>query len=281
LNLKKIDFTTPDSKLYPEFDLILKHSMIGETHAFLQELIRNDLSVTNIIDSEFAMLNERLAQHYGIEGFTGDGFQKVALKAEDRRGGIITHGSILKVSANGTTTSPVIRGVWLLERILGEHISPPPDDVPAVEPDIRGATSIRDQLEKHRSTKACMACHKKIDPPGFALESYDVTGAWRERYRILPKKGRWKHGPAVDPAYHLANGKTFDDIEGFKALVSEHPDKIARNLVEKMLTYATGARIEFADRREIERIVANLEGENYGFRSLIHACVQSAAFRSK
>jgi hypothetical protein len=126
-----------------------------------------------------------------------------------------------------------------------------------------------------------MACHKKIDPPGFALESYDVTGAWRERYRILPKKGRWKHGPAVDPAYHLANGKTFDDIEGFKALVSEHPDKIARNLVEKMLTYATGARIEFADRREIERIVANLEGENYGFRSLIHACVQSAAFRSK
>jgi hypothetical protein len=281
LNLKEIDFTTPDSKLYPEFDLILKHSMIGETHAFLQELIRNDLSVTNIIDSEFAMLNERLAQHYGIEGFTGDGFQKVALKAEDRRGGIITHGSILKVSANGTTTSPVIRGVWLLERILGEHISPPPDDVPAVEPDIRGATSIRDQLEKHRSTKACMACHKKIDPPGFALESYDVTGAWRERYRILPKKGRWKHGPAVDPAYHLANGKTFDDIEGFKALVSEHPDKIARNLVEKMLTYATGARIEFADRREIERIVANLEGENYGFRSLIHACVQSAAFRSK
>ncbi|MBT5707101.1 MAG: DUF1592 domain-containing protein, partial [Verrucomicrobia bacterium] len=144
LNLKEIDFTTPDSKLYPEFDLILKHSMIGETHAFLRELIRNDLSVTNIIDSDFAMLNERLAQHYGIEGFTGDGFKKVALKPADRRGGIITHGSILKVSANGTTTSPVIRGVWLLERILGEPISPPPDDVPAVEPDIRGAVSIRD-----------------------------------------------------------------------------------------------------------------------------------------
>ena len=281
LNLKEIDFTTPDSKLYPEFDLILKHSMIGETHAFLRELIRNDLSVTNIIDSDFTMLNERLAQHYGIEGFTGEGFQKMTLKPGDRRGGIITHGSVLKVSANGTTTSPVIRGVWLLERILGEHISPPPDDVPAVEPDIRGATSIRDQLEKHRSTKSCMACHKKIDPPGFALENYDVTGAWRERYRVLPEKGRWKHGPAVDPSYHMADGREFDDIDEFKTLVSERPDKIAKNLVEKMLTYATGASIEFGDRREIVRMVADLEDQDYGFRSLIHACVQSTIFRTK
>lgn len=281
LNLKEIDFTTPDSKLYPEFDLILKHSMLEETRAFLQELIDENLSVTNIVDSDFAMLNERLAQHYGIKGFSGVGFQKTALKDNDTRGGIITQGSVLKVTANGTTTSPVIRGVWLLERILGEHISPPPDDTPAVEPDIRGAISIRDQLEKHRSTKSCMTCHKKIDPPGFALESYDVIGGWRQNYRALPEKGNWKHGPAVDPSYHLSNGKTFANIEGFKSLVLEHPDKIARNLVEKVLTYATGASIEFADRREIAKIVAALEKDDYGFRSLIHASVQSAIFQSK
>ncbi len=281
LNLKEIDFTTPDSKLYPEFDLILKHSMLDETRAFLQVLINEDLSVSNIIDSDFAMINERLAQHYGIDQFSGTGFQKTPLEKTHPRGGVITQGSVLKVTANGTTTSPVIRGVWLLERILGEHISPPPDDVPAVEPDIRGATSIRDQLEKHRSTVACMACHKKIDPPGFALESYDVIGGWRQHYRALPEKGNWKNGPAVDPSYHLSNGKTFADIEGFKSLILEHPDKIAQNLVEKILTYATGASIEFADRREISRIVSDLEKSGYGFRSLIHACVQSSIFQSK
>lgn len=281
LNLRDIDFTTPDTKLYPEFDLILKNSMVDETKAFLQAMVDDDLSVTNVIDSDFAILNERLATHYGLDGVSGNGFQRVALQDNDRRGGIITQGSVLKVTANGTTTSPVIRGVWLQERILGNHISPPPDDVPAVEPDIRGAISIRDQLDKHRSTGSCMACHLKIDPPGFALESYDVTGGWRQRYRALPEKGKWTHGPEVDPSYDLPNGKSFRDVEGFKAMALEHPEKIARNMVEKVLTYATGASIEFADRREIAAIVEDLENSDYGFRSLIHACVQSDIFQSK
>jgi len=283
LNLKEIDFTTPDSKLYPEFDHILKHSMLGETHAFLSELIRHDLSVTNIIDSDFVMLNERLAEHYGIKGasLSGRGFQKVSLKPNDHRGGLLTQGSILKVTANGTTTSPVIRGVWLLRRIIGQQISPPPDDVPAVEPDIRGATTIRDELEKHRSTEACMACHKTIDPPGFALENFDVIGGWRENYRILAKRDRWTDGPAVESGYHLPSGETFEGIEGFKALVLERPDRIARNLVNQVLTYATGASIEFADRREINQIVEQLAESDYGFRSLIHASVQSSIFQTK
>lgn len=283
LDLRDIDFTTPDTKLYPEFDLILKNSMLDETRSFLQELVDRDLSVSNIIDSDFAMLNERLAKHYGIDGFSGQGLQRTALADNSHRGGVITHGSILKVSANGTTTSPVIRGVWLQERILGNHISPPPDDVPAVEPDIRGATSIREQLDKHRSTGSCMACHLKIDPPGFALETYDVTGGWRQNYRALPKsdKGKWVHGPEVDPSYELANGKYFADVEGFKSMILEHPEKIAKNMVEKILAYATGASIEFADRREIARIVDGLEESDYGFRSLIHACAQSDIFQSK
>ena len=153
--------------------------------------------------------------------------------------------------------------------------------MPAVEPDIRGATSIRDQLDKHRSTENCMACHQKIDPPGFALESYDVIGGWRQHYRALPEKGRWKDGPEVDPSYHLTNGEGFDDIDGFKAMVLSRPEKIARNMVEKLLTYSTGASTTFADRREIDQIVRAAETDEFGFRSLIHACVQSAIFQSK
>ncbi|QDT70386.1 hypothetical protein MalM25_33340 [Planctomycetes bacterium MalM25] len=284
LNLKEIDFTNPDTNLYPEFDQVLKHSMLDETHAFLTELIRENHSVTHLIDSDFAMLNERLARHYGIDRakVSGRGFRKVRLKPSDHRGGILCQGSVLKVTANGTTTSPVVRGVWLQERILGEPISPPPDDVPAVEPDIRGATTIRDELEKHRSSKACMGCHKKIDPPGFALESYDVIGGWRENYRVLGKKGRWwAKGPAVRPGYRLATGERFNDLEGFKALVLKRPERVARNLLHQVLTYATGATIEFADRREIDQIVERLATDDYGFRSLLHASVKSRIFQSK
>ena len=281
LDLKDIDFTTPDEKLYPEFDEILKNAMLGETHSFLRTLLDENLSVTHIIDSDFAMLNERIARHYGIEGVSGTDFRRVALKPEHKRGGIITHGSILKVTANGTTSSPVIRGVWMLERILGEHISPPPDDVPAIEPDIRGATSIREQLDKHRSTESCNACHAKIDPPGFALENYDVIGGWRQYYRALKDRGGIGKGPIVDPSYDLKDGRSFQDLEGFKRMILAKPDQIARNLVEKTLVYATGARIEFADRREIESIVEKVSHQNYGFRSILHAAVQSSIFLEK
>ncbi len=282
LSLKEIDFTSPDGRLYPEFDAILKHSMVAETRAFLREMIDSDLSVSHVIDSDFVMVNERLAKHYGLAGLFGGQVEKVALKGDEHRGGLLTQGSVLKVTANGTTTSPIVRGVWLLERILGEHVPPPPDDVPAVEPDIRGAVSIRDQLEKHRSTKSCMACHQKIDPPGFALENYDVIGGWRRNYRsVRGDKGRWKKGPVVDASYELKNGQAFDDIEGFKAIALEHPEKIARNLLEKLLIYATGASIEFADRREIDRIVEQSGEGGYGLRDLIHQAVQSKIFRSK
>ena len=282
LELRDISFTTPDARLYPEFDEILLHSMLDETYAFLDQMIEGNLSVTNIIDSDFAMLNERLAVHYGIEGFDGTGIQKVALKPENRRGGVMTHGSVLKVTANGTTTSPIIRGVWLLERIMGKHIPPPPDQVPAVEPDIRGAVSIRDQLDKHRNTKACMACHKIIDPPGFALENYDVIGGWRQNYRAIEsEKKNWTDGPEVDASYQYPNGKAFKDIYGFKEIALSDTDQITRNLVNQVMTYATGAEIEFADRREIDQIVEGLSEDDYGFRSLIHAVTQSDIFLSK
>lgn len=281
LDLKHIDFTTPDNKLYPEFDDTLKHAMLGETHSFIRKLIDENLSVTQIIDSDFAMLNERIARHYGIDGVSGTHFRPVSLKPEYRRGGIITQASVLKVTANGTTSSPVIRGVWMLERIMGEHISLPPDDVPAVEPDIRGATSIREQLDKHRGIESCNACHVKIDPPGFALESYDVIGGWRERYRALSEKGRLIEGTHIDTSSEIIDRGAFQDIDGFKEIILREPEQIARNLLQKTLTYATGAGIEFADRREIETMVDKLKRDDYGFRSIIHAAATSSIFLEK
>ena len=281
LELRDIDFTTPDAKLYPEFDNILLHSMLDETRAFLRHMIGKNLSVSHVIDSDFTILNERLAEHYGMEFGTQTGLRKASLDPEHNRGGIITQASVLKVTANGTTTSPIIRGVWLMERILGQHIPPPPDQVPAIEPDIRGVTSIRDLLDKHRSIESCMACHKKIDPPGFALENYDVIGGWREHYRAIEPKGNWKTGQAVDASYHFPDGRSFKNIEGFKALALSDLDKIAGNVVKQVITYATGAEITFADRREINEMVEALSEENYGFRSLIHAVAQSNIFLSK
>lgn len=282
LELRDITFTTPDAKLYPEFDNILLDSMLDETYAFLEHMIRDNLSVANVIDSEFTVLNERIAKHYGLEFGMETGLKKVTLDDESRRGGIITHASVLKVTANGTTTSPIVRGVWLLERILGKHIPPPPDQVPAIEPDIRGAVSIRDQLDKHRSTESCMACHKIIDPPGFALENYDVIGGWRQHYRAVdPDEKKWTLGPTVDASYTMPDGKSFEDIEGFKELALSDAEQVARNLVNQVMTYATGAEIEFADRREVEQIVADLSNDDYGFRSLIHAVTQSDIFLSK
>ncbi|MCX6855563.1 MAG: DUF1592 domain-containing protein, partial [Verrucomicrobia bacterium] len=176
LNLREIDFTTPDKLLYPEYDEWLLDSMLRETRGFITELIQRNLSVTNIIQSDFVMINKRLAQHYGIPGVSGVELQKIKLPADSHRGGVLTQASVLKVSANGTNTSPVVRGIFVMDRILGMEPPPPPPGVPGVEPDIRGATTLRELLDKHRNGESCNGCHRIIDPPGFALESYDVIG---------------------------------------------------------------------------------------------------------
>ena len=159
-----------------------------ETRLFFAELLRADLPARNIVDSDFTFLNERLADHYGINGVSGVNFRKVKLPPDSVRGGLMTQASVLKVTANGTTTSPVLRGHWITERILGLETPPPPPTVEAVEPDIRGAVTIRQQLDKHRANASCASCHSKMDPPGFALESFDVMGGYRERYRAVSDK---------------------------------------------------------------------------------------------
>src|SRR5262249_1210504 len=161
---------------------MLKVSMIRETELFFAEVLKDDLSLTNFVASDFTMLNGRLAKHYGIPGVEGYSFRKVALSPDSHRGGVLTMASVLKVTANGTYPQPVTRGVFVLDRILGTPPPPPPGDVPGIVPDIRGAVTIRDQLAKHRQVASCAVCHVKIDPPGFALENFDVIGGWRANY---------------------------------------------------------------------------------------------------
>lgn len=284
LKLREIDATQPDPRLYPEFDAILQDSMVEETRGFFAELLKRDLSVSNFVDSDFAMLDNRLAVHYGLPPtLVGPGgVRPVPLKPQWHRGGLLGQASILKVTANGTTTSPILRGIWVLERLLGQHVPPPPPNVPAVEPDIRGASTIRDQLDKHRASEACASCHVKIDPPGFALESYDVIGGWRDNYRVIARNGRKSNdGPVVDASYTTAKGEPFKDVAAYKQLLLRDKEMIARCVAQKLLVYGTGATISYADRKTIDQIVAQTKGNNYGMRSIVYAVVASPAFGRK
>jgi len=296
LDLRNINFTTPDRKLYPEHDELLQFSMVRETELFFDELLRRDLSVQNFIHSDFTLLNERLAEHYGIAGVRGQEFQKVSLPANSHRGGVLTHASVLKVTANGTYTSPVLRGKWVLDRIMGVPPDPPPTDVGAIEPDIRGTKTIREQLDAHRNVEACATCHRKIDPPGFALENFDVIGGWRERYRIVPDRYsradfvtirdgprplRVALGPKVDASFTMPDGAAFRDVDEFKKLLLRDKEQIARCVTGKLLTYATGAGIQFADRAVVDEIISRTRAKNHGLRSIVHEVVQSQVFLNK
>ena len=198
--------------------------------------------------------------------------------------------SVMKVTANGTTTSPILRGAWVLDRILGTPPPKPTMDVEAIDPDIRGATTIRNQLEKHRTNAACASCHVKIDPPGFALENFDVIGGWREHYRSIGdgepvilngRRVRYRNGPPVDAADVLPDGRRFQNIDEFKQLLLTDKDQLARALTEKLLAYATGATPTTADKPEIEAIVSKARDKNYGLRTLVHEVVQSELFQKK
>ncbi len=294
LGLRNLKATTPDKKLYPEFDPLLELLLPRETHLFFEEVLKGDRSLLEFVHSDWTMLNSRLARHYGIAGVNGQEFRKVKLPADSHRGGVLTQASVLKVTANGTTTSPVVRGAWVLDRILGTPAPPPPKDVPAIEPDIRGATTIRHQLAKHRTLASCASCHSKIDPPGTALESFDVIGGWREHYRAAPGKGlpvmqvqtasqkaQVGRGPKVECGDELADGRKFADVDGLKQILLADPEPIARSLAGKLLVYATGHGLEIADRASVERIVAAIKPKDFGFRTLIHSVVQSPTFRSK
>lgn len=292
LNLREIEFTNPDQQLFPEFDRFLQFSMVEETRAFFRELIDRNLSVVNLVKSDFALLNNRLADHYEIEGVVGPQLRPVSIGPNSVRGGFLTQASVLKVSANGTNTSPVVRGVWVMERILGQAPPPPPAGVPGVEPDIRGASTLRELLDKHRDVDSCRACHQLIDPPGFALESFNPIGGWRDRYRSLGegdhvetevqgRKVRYRLGLPVDATGSLPDGRRFNGFQQFRDLIAQDRDTLARALATKLLTFSTGREMGFSDRSEIDRIVAATAKNDYGVRDLIRQVVSSEIFRTK
>ena len=259
LNLREMDFTAPDKELFPEFDTYLRHSMPMESKAFLKELIKSNLSIDNVIKSDFAMLNERLAEHYGIDGVKGAQIRKVKLPNGSLRGGILSQSAVLKVSANGTNTSPIVRGIWVLERIMGITPPPPPAGVPGVEPDIRGAETLRQILEKHRNVSSCQGCHQKIDPMGFALEEFNPIGGERTFYRSLAKKApkinkkvdgkfvRYKQGPTVDPSGIFLDGKKFTGFKEYREILYSQKEQLAKAFTKKILTFATGREMGFSD----------------------------------
>ena len=272
--------------------------MVAETRAFISELMEKNLSVTNLVDSDFTFLNSRLARHYAGEQrkdkklkegkekapkkapqmtavTPGEGLQRVSLGADSVRGGLMAQGAILKVTADGTSTSPVVRGVFINERILGNHIPPPPPGIPAIEPDIRGATSIREQLDKHRSNESCASCHREIDPPGFALESFDPVGVWRANY------GRNGSGVTIDPTGLTPEGDGFADLSSWQQIYVKRAAALSRGFAAQFITYATGASVRFSDAAELENITTQASKESHGVRSIVRATLLSDLFLCK
>lgn len=303
LDLRDIDATTPDKKLYPEWTPYLRHAIAGEPTAYFRRLISDDRPTTQLVTSDFLMLNQRLAEHYGIAGVSGTAHRLIGVPADKHRGGFLTQAAVLKVTANGTTTSPVKRGAWVMKKLLGTPPEPPPPDIPAVEPDVKGATTFREQLAKHRDNASCASCHAKMDPPGFSLESFDVIGGFRDKYRATESKqhadltalfpshrtpeGKWHGiyvvgftvGQPVDASGETADGKKFAGIDDFRKLLVNNQRGLARNFVNQLLTYSTGVPMRFADRAVVEAVLD--KSNEYRTRKLIQELVLSPLFLSK
>ncbi|MGV3608906.1 MAG: DUF1592 domain-containing protein [Planctomycetaceae bacterium] len=295
LSLRHIRRDEPDIRLYPEyrFDDYLVESMERETRAFVTSMLRDNLPAKALVDADFVFVNDRLAQHYALpeqDKITGSAMRKVALSEGSPLGGLLTQAAILKVTANGTSTSPVIRGAWIMERLIGQPPPPPPASVPAVEPDIRGAKTIRDLLALHTKSEACASCHARFDPVGLALENFDILGGWRTRYRGIEQGERisgidraghdfaYTLAEPIDPSGKLLDGRQFQNIRDLKTLLANNPRQLARNLLHQFTLYSTGTPVRFADRAEIESLLDACAADGYRTRDLLHALVQSKIF---
>jgi len=285
LNLRDLGGMPPPretNRVYYAEDLV--SSMKAEARLFFCDLLVRNGSVGQFLDAEHSFVDKKLARLYDLpEKDTlrlADGFQKVSIKGNAHRGGLLGMACVLTVSANGVETSPVTRGVWVSENILGIQPPPPPDVVPAIEPDVSGATTIRDRLAKHRADKACAECHRKIDPLGFSLETFDPIGRWRAKY---PGNGKGKEASrAIDAAGEFASGESYADFAGFKAVLgATREDLFSRHLLRQFLAYATGRRMELSDEFVIEELQEALKARGLGLRTLVVDCLMSEIFRSR
>ncbi len=277
LQLRRVGMFAPDKVLYPEYDEYLEKSMIAETVGFFGDVLKRNASIREFLDSDWTLLNERLARHYGIDGVKGANVHRVALKPDDHRGGILTHGSILSLTSDGTRHRPVHRGVWMLESIVGKAAPPPPANVPALNTPVPGApkTTLREKLESHRSDANCAACHRKIDPLGMAFENYDAIGRWRTVETIKDGSGS---DPKLDPSGELYDGRKFSDANGLKHFLLDDTDKFATAFAEKLATYALRRGITFSDRIDLKRVAEQAKANDYKLGSMIESLVTSELF---
>ena len=295
LNLRYLRRDDADKRLYPEYQLdeYLVDSLERETLHFFTAMVRQNLPIRNLIQADFVYANERLAKHYGLPPMPGAALRRVPLASGSPLGGLLTQGAVLKITANGTSTSPVLRGAWITDRILGEPPPPPPPGVPAVEPDIRGAKTIRDLLAQHTKSATCAACHATFDPVGLALENFDVLGRWRTHYRGTTEGERVSGidhtghdfvytlaGP-VDASGKLADGRSFRDIRELKALLVANPRLLARNFLRQLIVYATGTPVRFSDRTEMETMLDACAADGYRARDLLQSLVRSKIFMGR
>ncbi len=280
LQLRRVGMFAPDRKLYPDYDDYLEKSMVGETTAFFREVATHDLGLREFLDSDWTMLNERLALHYGISGVSGQEFRRVALKPEDHRGGLLTQASILSLTSDGTRHRPVHRGKWILESIIGKPPPPPPANVPPIKISAPGQpkASLRAKLESHHEDANCAACHRKIDPLGLAFDNYDAIGHWRTEEVVRDGSGA---NPTIDASGELADGRAFTDAVGLKKLMVDDLDKFAAAFCDKLATYALRRGMTFADRKALSAIAGQSKVQGYHLATLIEQLVTSDLFQKR
>lgn len=272
LHLRNLNSKTPDARLFPDFGDNLRQAMRRETELLFEELVREDRSVFDLIKTDHTHLNERLARHYGIPHIYGSRFRRVNLPRGSRRGGLLRHGSILTVTSYATRTSPVIRGKWILENILGITVPPPPDDVPSLDGAVISETlSVRQRLARHRSDSTCASCHKLMDPVGFALENFDAVGRWRDR----------ESGRPVDVSGGLPDGSEFHGVAGLEAGILKRPKSFVGTMAKKLLTYALGRGIDHRDGPAVRQIVRDAKRRDYRFSAMVLGIVRSKPFQMR
>ena len=273
LQLRNLAAVSPSPRLYPDFDDNLRQAFRQETELFFDSVLREDRSVLELLKADYTFLNERLAKHYGIPGVYGSRFRRVALAEDSRRGGLLRQGSILSVTSYATRTSPVIRGKWVLDNILGAPPPPPPANVPALEENsVQAGLPMRERLSQHRSNPVCASCHNTIDPVGFALENFDAVGRWRDH--------AGDSGP-MDVSGGLPGVGDFEGMDGLEAGLLSRPELFAGRVTEKLLTFALGRGVEFYDAPAIRTILRDVEPDGYRFSSLILGIVKSVPFQMR
>ena len=272
LNLRRLDEVTINTVLFPHYDVSLLEAFGRETELFIRETLRTDSSILDLLSADYTFVNERLARHYGVEGIYGSRFRKVELRDNTQRGGLLAHGALLTVTSYPGRTSPVLRGKWLLDNLLGTPPPSPPGNVPALTEVNTGQIpkGIRERLAQHRSDPVCSSCHTVIDPIGFALENFDVIGAWREFDEV---------GNPVDPSGNYLGGVEFAGFADLRDWMLERGDRFAHNVTEKLMTYALGRRVEYYDQPVIRQIVREAASENYSWSSILLGVVKSAPFK--